>query len=234
MTNTKDNERQSNLTYKTEQNNSDVSKRLFDYQKKYKENLEDIRSKYKESYSFNPIISKNTEHILNNRQKLKEKLDDKINSENNNYELLRKQIKLGELEELSKKLEEIKNENLDIQEDANLNKKKDFNKNDKIHYKNKSKKINSENKDVINNNDQNSNKILGLANDLVNNNVLSKQDKIFNKNNINNNIIDFGLLMNNNINKSKNNSTMRNFNLESESSKGSKQIMNLNYYDNLL
>ena len=234
MTNTKDIDRQSNLTYKTEQNNPDVSKRLFDYQKKYKENLEDIRSKYKESYSFNPIISKNTEHILNNRQKLKEKLDENINSDNKNYELLRKQIKLGELEELSKKLEEIKNENLDldIKDDENLNKRKNINKNDKIYSKTKTKKIISENKDFINNNDENSNKIIELANDLVNNNALSKQDKIYNKNS--NNMNDFGLLMNNNINKSKNNSTMKNFNLDSESSKGSKQIMNLNYYDNLL
>ena len=234
MTNTKDIDRQSNLTYKTEQNNPDVSKRLFDYQKKYKENLEDIRSKYKESYSFNPIISKNTEHILNNRQKLKEKLDENINSDNKNYELLRKQIKLGELEELSKKLEEIKNENLDldIKDDENLNKRKNINKNDKIYSKTKTKKIISENKDFINNNDENSNKIIELANDLVNNNALSKQDKIYNKNS--NNMNDFGLLMNNNINKSKNNSTMKNLNLDYESSKGSKQIMNLNYYDNLL
>jgi hypothetical protein len=103
MTNTKDIDRQSNLTYKTEQNNPDVSKRLFDYQKKYKDNLEDIRSKYKENYSFNPIISKNTEHILNNRQKIKEKFNENINGEDKNYELIRKQIKLGELEELSKK-----------------------------------------------------------------------------------------------------------------------------------
>ena len=42
--------------------------------------------------------------------------------------------------------------------------------------------------------------------------------------------------MNNNINikKSKNSSTMRNNNIDSENSRGSKQIMNLNYYDNLL
>ena len=231
--NTKDVDKQSNIINKTEQNNPDVSKRLFDYQKKYKENLEDIRSKYKESYSFNPIISKNTEHILNNRQKLKEKLDENINSDNKNYELLRKQIKLGELEELSKKLEEIKNENLDldIKDDENLNKRKNINKNDKIYSKTKTKKIISENKDFINNNDENSNKIIELANDLVNNNNLPKQDKISNKSE---NTNDFGLLMNNNINKSKNNSTMKNFNLDSESSKGSKQIMNLNYYDNLL
>ena len=228
--NTKDVDKQSNIINKTEQNNPDVSKRLFDYQKKYKDNLEDIRSKYKENYSFNPIISKNTEHILNNRQKLKEKFNENINGEDKNYELLRKQIKLGELEELSKKLEEIKNENLEIKEVENL--KKNINKGNKINNKNKVTKNISENKDIINNNYKNSNKILELANNLVNNN-LPKQDKISNKSE---NTNDFGLLMNNNINinKSKNSSTMRNNNIDSENSRGSKQIMNLNYYDNLL
>ena len=239
MINTKDIDKQSNITYKTEQNNPDVSKRLFDYQKKYKDNLEDIRSKYKENYSFNPIISKNTEHILNNRQKLKEKFNENINGEDKNYELLRKQIKLGELEELSKKLEEIKNENLEIKEVENLNKKKNINKDNKIYNKNKINKNISENKDIIknkdiiNNNYQNSNKILELANNLVNNNILPKQEKISNKLE-NTNTNDFGLLMNNNINKSKNNSIIRNYNIDSENSRGSKQIMNLNYYDNLL
>ena len=229
--NTKDVDKQSNIINKTEQNNPDVSKRLFDYQKKYKDNLEDIRSKYKENYSFNPIISKNTEHILNNRQKLKEKFNENINGEDKNYELLRKQIKLGELEELSKKLEEIKNENLEIKEVENL--KKNINKGNKINNKNKVTKNISENKDIINNNYKNSNKILELANNLVNNNNLPKQDKISNKSE---NTNDFGLLMNNNINinKSKNSSTMRNNNIDSENSRGSKQIMNLNYYDNLL
>ena len=126
--NRKENSKQSNISYKTEQNSSDVSKRLFDYQKKYKENLEDMRSKYKENYSFNPVISKNTRSILNNRQKLKEKFEENIDTKNTNYELIKKQMKLGELEELSKKLEEIKNENLEINEN-DLNKRNKINNN---------------------------------------------------------------------------------------------------------
>jgi len=223
----KDADKKSNISCKTEQNNSDVSKRLFDYQKKYKDNLEDMRSKYKEHYSFNPIISKNTEQILNNRQKLKEKIEEKIDIESQNYELLKKQIKLGELEELSKKLEEIKNDNLEINKNAPPKKKKINNEGDVI--QNKINKNTLNNKEIINNN-ENSNKIIELANDLVNNNkILLQNDKIPNKNE---NTNDFILLMNNNT-RNKNISIQRNYNIDLDSSKGSKKIMNLNYYDNL-
>ena len=213
--------KQSNLSYKTEQNNYDVSKRLFDYQKKYKDNLEDIRSKYKESYSFNPIISKNTNTILNNRQKLKEKLEENINIENANYELIKKQIKLGELEQLSKKLEEIKNDNLEIKNQQNKkkipnNKEKVFNQNNVL--KNKE----------INNNNEKSNNIMELANNLVNNNILSQQEKLLDKKE---NTSDLILLMNN---KNRIVSSQKNYELDFDKGKGSKQIMNLNYYDNLL
>lgn len=224
----KDADKKSNISCKTEQNNSDVSKRLFDYQKKYKDNLEDMRSKYKEHYSFNPIISKNTEQILNNRQKLKEKIEEKIDIESQNYELLKKQIKLGELEELSKKLEEIKNDNLEINENVPPKKKKINNEGDVI--QNKINKNTLNNKEIINNNNENSNKIIELANNLVNNNkILLQNDKIPNKNE---NTNDFILLMNNNT-RSKNISIQRNYNIDLDSSKGSKKIMNLNYYDNL-
>ena len=225
----KDADKKSNLSCKTEQNSSDVSKRLFDYQKKYKDNLEDMRSKYKEHYSFNPIISKNTEQILNNRQKLKEKIEEKIDIENQNYELLKKQIKLGELEELSKKLDEIKNDNLEIKE-TDLSKKKKINNEGDI-IQNKINKNTLNNKEIINNNNEkNSNKIIELANNLVNNNkILLQNDKIPNKNE---NTNDFVLLMNNNS-RSKNISIQRDYNIDLDSSKGSKKIMNLNYYDNL-
>ena len=143
----KENSKNSNV--KTEQNTFDVSKRLFDYQKKYKENLEDIRSKYKENYTFNPIISKNTKNILNNRQKLKEKIGENINIENQNYELLKKQIQLGELEELSKKLEEIKNDNLEI-EKSDLNKDKMTNNKERKFHKTKIKKCNKDIKRISN------------------------------------------------------------------------------------
>ena len=218
--NRKENSKQSNISYKTEQNSSDVSKRLFDYQKKYKENLEDMRSKYKENYSFNPVISKNTRSILNNRQKLKEKFEENIDTKNTNYELIKKQMKLGELEELSKKLEEIKNENLEINEN-NLNKKnKLINNQSKIKGK---KVINNDN------NNEKSNKIMEIANNLINNNnKLIKQEKI---SDIKENTNDFVILMNN---KPKNISKQSNYEFDLEKTKESKQIMDLNYYDNLL
>ena len=224
-TNNKENNKQFNINYKTEQNGSDVSKRLFEYQKKYKDNLEDIRSKYKENYSFNPIISKNTQSILNNRQKLKKKLEENIINENINYELIRKQIKLGELEELSKKLEEIKNDNLEIKEN-DLNKNKKVNNKERISYQNKINKIFTNNKEFTN---ENSKEIMELANNLLNNNKLSNKKEIFDKNE---NTNDFILLMNN---KNQNfPQQQRNDEFDFELVKGSKQIMNLNYYDNLL
>ena len=218
--NRKENSKQSNISFKTEQNSSDVSKRLFDYQKKYKENLEDIRSKYKESYSFNPIISKNTRSILNNRQKLKEKFEGNTDSQNTNYELIKKQIKLGELEELSRKLEEIKNENLETDEK---------NSNKKIKVNNYSNKI-KERKDINNNDDQKSKKIMELANNLINNknNKLIKQEKESDKNE---NTNDFIILMNK---KPKTISKQSNFVYDFDKSKENKQIMDFNYYDNLL
>ena len=251
--NRKENSKQSNISYKTEQNSSDVSKILFDYQKKYKENLEDMRSKYKENYSFNPVISKNTRSILNNRQKLKEKFEENIDTKNTNYELIKKQMKLGELEELSKKLEEIKNENLEIDEN-NLNKKKQMklgeleelskkleeikNENLEINETNLNKKnklINNHSKikgkKVINNdnNNEKSNKIMEIANNLINNNnKLIKQEKI---SDIKENTNDFVILMNN---KPKNISKQSNYEFDFEKTKESKQIMDLNYYDNLL
>ena len=215
-----------NISYKTDQNSSDVSKRLFDYQKKYNNNLEDIRSKYKENYSFNPIISKNTQSILNNRKKLKEKIEEKLEkkiiNENTNYELIRKQIKLGELEELSKKLEEIKNDNLEINEAKTTN-----NIENSLNKNKKNKNILND-KNYINDNNENSNKIMELANNLVNNNKLTQEIKMIDKKE---NTNDFISLMNN---KGKNISQQKNKEFDFEKLNGSKQIMNLNYYDNLL
>ena len=228
VSNIKEKNKKHNISYKTEQNSSDVSKRLFDYQKKYKDNLEDIKSKYKESYSFNPIISKNTNSILNNRQKMKEKFQENTYIENTNYELLKKQIKLGELEELSKKLEEIKNDNLEIKE--NNPTKKISNNKEVIIYQDKINKNIQNNKDIFNNNNENSNKIMELANNLINinNNKILQQEKILDKKE---NTNDFILLMNN---KNKNSLIQRNFDFDYDKGRGGKQIMNLNYYNNLL
>ena len=129
---------QSSSSFKNEQNNSDVSKRLFDYQNKYKEKLEEKRSKYKQSYSFKPEISKNTDSILNNKKKMMNQIKENekniinnmqdgsnydFNNINNNFnnaliknninkELLIKQMKLCELEEISKRISELSEENM--------------------------------------------------------------------------------------------------------------------------
>ena len=67
-----------------------------------------------------------------------------------------------------------------------------------------------------------------LANNLVNNNKETQKIKMVDKNE---NTNDFILLMNN---KSKNISQQKNNEFNFEKLNGSKQIMNLNYYDNLL
>ena len=234
------------ISYKTEQNSTDVSKRLFDYQNKYKEKLEDIRSKYKQNYSFKPEISKNTDTILNNKKKLMEQIKEKetdiidnvqnevengyktkeenneINENQNIYindninnALLAKQMKLGELEEISKRINILQKENMDDSEhnissdspkkgsDSKVNKNKSLNKrkrevrnDDNIYNMNPSVKnirsnINYENYSKINDNsnNQNSDSILELAKNLLKENLLRKQNTINineNKNYINN------------------------------------------------
>ncbi len=67
-----------------------------------------------------------------------------------------------------------------------------------------------------------------IANNLINNNKLIKQEKIYD---IKENTNDFVILMNN---KPKNISKQSNYEFDFEKTKESKQIMDLNYYDNLL
>ena len=274
---------QSNLSYKTEQNSFDVSKRLFDYQNKYKEKLEDIRSKYKENYSFKPEISKNTDIILNNRRRMMEQIkenemniinniqeqeqeqeegesnnnkdinengnenyneddndndndnnngnenenenENENNSDNNNYsnenknaiinnimlnnfnndinkQLLLKQIKLGDLEEISKRISELSEENMantdqkyssqkKSEEDIKIinnnksliNSKKSLNKennNFRINSSTNNNNINYYKISTINNNDMNnvnSDKLLELAQNLLHEDLISKKKK---------------------------------------------------------
>ena len=235
----KENSKNSNV--KTEQNTFDVSKRLFDYQKKYKDNLEDMKTKFKENYTFKPIISKNTNYILNNKRKIEEKIDEKniiinaekkYNIENKTNELIKKKMKLEELEKLSKKLEELRNDNPEIKEEC----KEDININKNI--KNNKMKRSKMNQNIMPKNDinhiyENSGKILELANNLINQNMQNQQNNF--ELNIKENTNDFGLLMNNEKSNT-NSTTKRNFDLEYDfdSIKGNRQIMNLNYYDNLI
>ena len=207
---------QSNVSYKTEQGNSNVSKRLFDYQNKYKEKLEDIRSKYKESYSFKPEISKNTDDILNNKKKMMEQIKEnennlinniqegneyevnyhnKMNNNNNvsnynkiiknnnrNNDLLMKQMKLGELEEISKRISELSEENMIYTEEKMSSQKKMKEKRN-----NKAKLINENNQIVFNehNNSIESNNFQinpNVKSNNANRNNLSKINHISNEN----------------------------------------------------
>ena len=283
-------------------NNEDVSKRLFDYQNKYKEKLETIRSKYKKSYPFKPEISKNTDSILNNKQKIMEQIKDNENNiinniqdyrynnefnnnnfdndiDNNiNHELLIKQKKLGNLEEISKRISELSEENMIYTEEKISAKKKGkeisneskiINENNQIVYNDYNNSIESNNFQInptfknknltkIKNNisfkdsttKENSDKILELAQNLLNEDLIRKQNqlnsndtsKYYNNSKNKDNTKDFGFLMlyNNSLNNkyNKENQIIKKNNYAQEydfdNSRGNKRIMDLNYYDNLL
>ena len=299
------------LNQKIEPNNEDVSKRLFDYQNKYKEKLEDIRSKYKVSYSFKPEISKNTDTILNNKKKMMEQIKENenniinniqegygydlnnLNNNNNNNninnviynnnnmnmninnELLMKQLKLGELEEISKRISELSEENMIYTDEKLSSQKKNknidkiINNKTKILNENKQLVFNDNNNSIENNdnfqinpsrkkrnitlpvkeqtNNDNSDKILELAKNLLKESNQQKSiASIENYNNYNKNKEcnnDFGsIMMYNNIKNNRYNNDYRipsnkKSNYEKEydydNIKG-KKIMNLNYYDSLL
>ena len=121
--------------------NSDVSERLYDYQNIYKKNLEEKKSKYKETYSFRPEISKNTNEILENRQKIMEEIKSRyINNNNENNEIVNienidinekenkklllnlHEKKIEDLEESVKRINELADENIiSIQTSPNSN-----------------------------------------------------------------------------------------------------------------
>jgi len=282
------NGQQSIISYKTEQNSTDVSKRLFDYQNKYKEKLEDIRSKYKENYSFKPEISKNTDIILSNKKKLMEQIKEKetdlidnvqnevengyknneenneinenqnlyINNNNINNALLAKQMKLGELEEISKRISVLQKENMDDSEqnissdspkkeyDSKLSKNKPLNarkkevNNNNIYNMNPSVKniytnINYENYSKINDNatNQNSDSVMELAKNLLKENLLSKKQNTINKNE-NMNYINYNKVKNKNITNDLGNLLMMN-NSSSNSgyNDGPKKYNNSHEYD---
>ena len=218
---------QQNSSFKTEQNSADVSKRLFDYQNKYKEKLEEKKSKYKKSYSFKPEISKNTDMILNNKKKMMEQIKENENNiinnmqEGNNYEinnnyndhynimnynnannninntLLMKQKQLVQLEEISKRISELSEENVVYSDEKISSKKKNNDKNN-----DNTKLINEKNQIVFNDN----------SNSIENNNFQ------INPNAINNNNLNYLNNIKNNINY-RNNIQMKNQNSNGNSDK---------------
>ena len=96
---------------------SDVVERLYDYRNKYEKNLEEMKSRYQENYSFKPEISKNTNEILENRQKTMEEIKSRyINNNNENNEIVNIEnidIKEKENKKLLLNLHEKKIENLE-------------------------------------------------------------------------------------------------------------------------
>jgi hypothetical protein len=73
-----------NITAET--SNRKVCDRLYEYRKLYKDNLEIKKQFYAQTHPFKPTISKNTDEILRNKQKLIEAINQQLihNEENNN------------------------------------------------------------------------------------------------------------------------------------------------------
>ena len=213
---------------------SDVGERLYDYKNKYEKNLEEKKSKYKESYSFKPEISKNTNEILENRQKILNDIKSRyiINSDyNNNGNVLLKinEKRLEQLEESVKKINELTDENIISMQNFNeMNTINSFTNNDS------QKKIT----EISNNNNiQSSENILDdKVFDSPQN--FSSIDNTFDRlqmkykskfNNGRNEIDDKNKFINGMSNDDKEKQTCY-----STTSSKTKSIVNLNYYENLI
>ena len=239
-----------------------------------KENENNIINNIQEGYGYDLINNNNNNinNVIYNNNNMN------MNMNINNNELLIKQMKLGELEEISKRISELSEENmmytdekLSSQKKNNINDKKINNKT-KILNENKQIVFNDNNNSIENNdnfqinpsrkkrnvtlpvknqtNNDNSDKILELAKNLLKESNQQKSvTSIENYNYYNNKSKecnnDFGSIMmyNNNINKNNRYNNDYRFpsnkksNFEKEydydNIKG-KKIMNLNYYDSLL
>ena len=60
--------------------NKKVGERLYEYQSKYRQKIEEMKSQYETSYSFKPKISKNTNEILLNKQKMIEEIKNRYSN----------------------------------------------------------------------------------------------------------------------------------------------------------
>ena len=87
--------------------NKKVGERLYEYQSKYRQKIEEMKSQYKTSYSFKPKISKNTNEILLNKQKMIEEIK-------NRYSNNQSRLNEGDsnLIESTKKINEITEEDM--------------------------------------------------------------------------------------------------------------------------
>ena len=109
-TNNNKNENDKNVDSESNNNNinisncSNVGERLYNYKKKYDKNLEEIKNKFKETFPFKPIISKNTNDILENKKKLLEELKERYEIKDySNSDDLELDIKCKVIEEIENK-----------------------------------------------------------------------------------------------------------------------------------
>lgn len=205
-----------NNIYDLNNNNNelDVSERLFGYHSKYKEKLDLMRGKYC-NFTFRPTISKNTDKILSKKKAISN---------------LKEQIKSNI--PYSNQVDLLQNEILD-------NEEKKFISNNI--YQNNNKSLKDINQKKESNNNENNTAIFNTFSNKVNNNRISieddKNENEVNKNNINSNIVnnniyinDFKLFLQKNSNgKSKSQSKNKDNN-----KKKNKTIMNFEYYNNIL
>ena len=217
--------------------NSDVSERLYDYQNKYKKNLEEIKSKYKETYSFRPEISKNTNEILENRQKIMEEInidDNLIEKESEKLILNIHEKKLEDLEESVKKINELADENIiSIQTSPNSNNMNpSLSHNERCEYENGNKILKNLKKDNISDE-----KNFNLPQNYISiDETLDRLQLKYKNKALNSKVDDEEKLLFNHrkfSNGQSNDDKDKQTNYSSTNSK-TKSIVNLNYYENLI
>ena len=231
---------------------SDVVERLYDYRNKYEKNLEEMKSRYQENYSFKPEISRNTNEILENRQKsmdiIKSNFSSIINDKeilnNNNYEnenLLynSNERRLQELEESVKKIKELSDENIIsnransnydfnnlIESNINNEKNNEFNKQNII--------INNNNLLYYVNNPEKNNSEKGNNFISVDDNLDRLQVKYKQLNNGRKNYDDIILFNKKHIQNGMSNEEKDKLTYYTSTNSKTKSIVNFNYYDNLI
>ena len=203
-----------NNIYDLNNNNNelDVSERLFRYHSKYKEKLDSMRGKYC-NFTFRPTISKNTDKILNKKKvirNLKEQFKSNI-PYSNQFDLLQNEIFDNEEKKfISNYIYQNNNNNL---KDINQKKESNYNENNIEIFNTFSNKMNNnrisieddKNEDEVNKNN--------IINNIDNNNVYINDFKLF--------------LQKNGKNKSQSKN-------KDNDKKKKKTIMNFEYYNNIL
>ena len=98
----------------TESSNRKVGERLYEYREKYLRNLEEKKDRYKESYSFKPSISKNTEEILKQRQRVMNEIKRRYGEEKEGTNGVEKENGEVEVEIEDKTINELSEENKQV------------------------------------------------------------------------------------------------------------------------